>query len=139
MADDCLKFGPFLACPLFRAQAFEAKVRSCVAVPRGYIVGLWGGDTAMIRSELIQKIADENPHLFQRDVEKIVNTIFEEITGAMARGDRVELRGFGAFSVKKRDQRVGRNPRTGESVHVDEKHVPFFKTGKLLRDRLNGA
>lgn len=91
----------------------------------------------MIRSELIQKIADENPHLFQRDVEKIVNTIFEEITNAMSRGDRVELRGFGAFSVKKRDARVGRNPRTGEAVQVEEKHVPFFKTGKLLRDRLN--
>lgn len=92
----------------------------------------------MIRSELIQKIADENPHLYQRDVENIVNTIFEEITGAMANGDRVELRGFGAFSVKKRDARVGRNPRTGESVSVEQKHVPFFKTGKLLRDRLNG-
>ncbi|MCV2863620.1 integration host factor subunit beta [Albidovulum sediminicola] len=92
----------------------------------------------MIRSELIQKIADENPHLFQRDVERIVNTIFEEIVSALARGDRVELRGFGAFSVKKRDSRQGRNPRTGASVEVDEKHVPFFKTGKLLRDRLNG-
>jgi len=92
----------------------------------------------MIRSELIQIIADENPHLYQRDVERIVNTIFEEITGAMSQGDRVELRGFGAFSVKKRDERTGRNPRTGEAVQVDEKHVPFFKTGKLLRDRLNG-
>jgi len=92
----------------------------------------------MIRSELIQKIADDNPHLYQRDVERIVNTIFDEITSAMAHGDRVELRGFGAFSVKKRDSRVGRNPRTGETVNVEEKHVPFFKTGKLLRDRLNG-
>ncbi|MDG2231986.1 integration host factor subunit beta [Rhodobacteraceae bacterium nBUS_24] len=92
----------------------------------------------MIRSELIQIIADQNPHLFQRDVERIVNTVFDEITNAMANGDRVELRGFGAFSVKKRDARVGRNPRTGESVSVSEKHVPFFKTGKLLRDRLNG-
>jgi integration host factor subunit beta len=92
----------------------------------------------MIRSELIQKIADENPHLYQRDVERIVNTIFDEVTSAMSRGDRVELRGFGAFSVKQRDARVGRNPRTGETVSVDEKHVPFFKTGKLLRDRLNG-
>lgn len=92
----------------------------------------------MIRSELIQKIADDNPHLYQRDVERIVNTVFEEVTGAMARGDRVELRGFGAFSVKQRDARVGRNPRTGETVQVEEKHVPFFKTGKLLRDRLNG-
>ncbi len=84
----------------------------------------------MIRSELIQKLADENPHLYLRDVEKIVNTVFEEIIEAMSRGDRVELRGFGAFSVKKRDHRIGRNPRTGESVEVDEKHVPFFKTGK---------
>ena len=92
----------------------------------------------MIRSELIQKIADENPHLYQRDVERIVNTIFEEIVTAMSSGDRIELRGFGAFSVKKRDGRVGRNPRTGEAVQVEEKHVPFFKTGKLLRDRLNG-
>jgi integration host factor subunit beta len=92
----------------------------------------------MIRSELIQKLVDENPHLFQRDVELIVNTIFDEIIDTMARGDRVELRGFGAFSVKKRDARIGRNPRTGESVSVSEKHVPFFKTGKLLRDRLNG-
>ena len=92
----------------------------------------------MIRSELIQKIAEENPHLYQRDVERIVNTIFNEITHAMAEGNRVELRGFGAFSVKKRDARTGRNPRTGEAVQVEEKHVPFFKTGKLLRDRLNG-
>jgi integration host factor subunit beta len=92
----------------------------------------------LIRSELIQKIADENPNLFQRDVERIVNTIFEEITDALANGDRVELRGFGAFSVKTRDARVGRNPRTGEAVSVDKKKVPFFKTGKLLRDRLNG-
>jgi integration host factor subunit beta len=97
-----------------------------------------GEKPPMIRSELIQKIADENPHLYQRDVEKIVNVIFDEIIEAMARGDRVELRGFGAFSVKKRDARTGRNPRTGEAVDVEEKHVPFFKTGKLLRDRLNG-
>jgi integration host factor subunit beta len=101
------------------------------------------GSSPMIRSELIQKIFEENQdrssenQLTMRDAEKIVNTIFDEITGAMARGDRVELRGFGAFSVKKRDARVGRNPRTGESVDVEEKHVPFFKTGKLLRDRLN--
>ncbi|SEN48699.1 integration host factor subunit beta [Palleronia salina] len=91
----------------------------------------------MIRSELIQKIADENPHLTQRDVERIVGTVFDQIIDALARGDRVELRGFGAFSVKKRDARMGRNPRTGEAVQVEAKHVPFFKTGKLLRDRLN--
>lgn len=92
----------------------------------------------MIRSELIQIVAEENPHLYQRDVERIVNTLFEEIIEAMANGDRVELRGFGAFSVKHRDARTGRNPRTGEAVDVDAKAVPFFKTGKLLRDRLNG-
>jgi len=92
----------------------------------------------MIRSELIQKISEENPHLVQQDVARIVNTIFSEITEALASGNRVELRGFGAFSVKKRDARIGRNPRTGESVQVDQKYVPFFKTGKLLRDRLNG-
>ena len=92
----------------------------------------------MIRSELIQIIADENPHLYQRDVERIINTVFSEITEALAKGDRVELRGFGAFSVKSRDARIGRNPRTGEPVEVASKAVPFFKTGKLLRDRLNG-
>jgi integration host factor subunit beta len=97
-----------------------------------------GGTSRMIRSELIQKIADENPHLTQRHVERIVNTVFEEIVEALAKGDRVELRGFGAFSVKSRDARVGRNPRTGEAVQVEDKKVPFFKTGKLLRDRLNG-
>ena len=91
----------------------------------------------MIKSELIQKIAEENPHLYQRDVERIVGTIFDEIIEAMASGNRVELRGFGAFSVKNRDSRQGRNARTGETVMVEEKFVPFFKTGKLLRDRLN--
>lgn len=92
----------------------------------------------MIKSELIQQIAEDNPHLYQRDVERIVSTLFEEITAALARGDRVELRGFGAFSVKKRDARMGRNPRTGESVPVPEKAVPFFKAGKELRERMNG-
>jgi len=91
----------------------------------------------VIKSELIQKIALANPHLYQRDVERIVNVVFNEIIEALARGDRVELRGFGAFTVKRRAPRVGRNPRTGAAVNVDEKHVPFFKTGKELRDRLN--
>ena len=91
----------------------------------------------MTKSELIARLAEANPHLFQRDVERIVSTIFDEISNALARGDRVELRGFGAFSVKRRDARVGRNPRTGDSVQVAEKHIPFFKTGKQLRDRLN--
>ncbi|MEK9645760.1 MAG: integration host factor subunit beta [Alphaproteobacteria bacterium] len=92
----------------------------------------------MTKSELILRLAEKNPHLYQRDVERIVSTIFDEISGALARGDRVELRGFGAFSVKSRDARVGRNPRTGESVKVSRKYVPFFKSGKDLRDRLNG-
>ena len=91
----------------------------------------------MIKSELIQKIADRNPHLYLRDVEKIVNAILDEITAALTRGDRVELRGFGAFSVKHRNARQGRNPRTGAKVSVDEKAVPFFKTGKEMRERLN--
>ena len=91
----------------------------------------------MIKSELIQKIANANPHLFHRDIEKIVNVLFDEIVAAMARGDRVELRGFGAFTVKHRSPRTGRNPRTGTTVSVGEKFVPFFKTGKELRERLN--
>jgi integration host factor subunit beta len=91
----------------------------------------------MTKSELIQKLSEANAHLYQRDIETIVTAIFDEIAAALARGDRVELRGFGAFSVKHRDARVGRNPRTGDSVSVGEKHIPFFKTGKQLRDRLN--
>ncbi len=93
----------------------------------------------MTKSELIQRISEKNPHLYLRDVEKIVDTIFDEITKALASGNRVELRGFGAFSVKEREARTGRNPRTGESVVVDAKRLPFFKTGKALRDRLNGG
>jgi integration host factor subunit beta len=92
----------------------------------------------MTKSELILKIGELNPHLYQRDVERIVSTIFDEISAALARGDRVELRGFGAFSVKQRNARLGRNPRTGDAVEVERKAVPFFKTGKQLRDRLNG-
>ena len=93
----------------------------------------------MTKSELILRLAALNPHLYQRDVERIVSTIFDEITEALANGHRVELRGFGAFSVKRRDARIGRNPRTGTAVEVAEKYVPFFKTGKQLRDRLNGG
>jgi len=91
----------------------------------------------MVKSELIARLAEENPHLYQRDIERFVSTIFEEISRALARGDRVELRGFGAYSVKRRAARQARNPRTGEAVYVAEKHVPFFKTGKELRQRLN--
>jgi len=91
----------------------------------------------MIKSELVQIIADKNPHLYYRDVENLVNAILDEITVALADGKRVELRGFGAFSVKNRPARVARNPKTGSQVTVDEKWVPFFKTGKELRERLN--
>ena len=93
----------------------------------------------MIKSELVQIISNRNPHLYQRDVENIVNAVLEEITETLAAGNRVELRGFGAFSVKNRPAREGRNPRTGETVMVEEKWVPFFKTGKELRNRLNGG
>ena len=91
----------------------------------------------MIKSQLIQRISQKNPHLYHRDVERIINTVFDKIVDALGDGDRVELRGFGAFSVKERQSREGRNPRTGESVQVEAKRVPFFKTGKELRERLN--
>ena len=91
----------------------------------------------MIKSQLLRRIADHNPHLYARDVEKIVGAILDEITAALTRGDRVELRGFGTFSVKRREPKVGRNPRTGAKVEVEAKMYPSFKTGKELRDRLN--
>jgi integration host factor subunit beta len=91
----------------------------------------------MIKSELIAKLAAENPHLTQRDVERVVTVILEKMIEALEDGGRVELRGFGAFSVRSRPARAGRNPRTGEPVDVRAKHVPFFKSGKELRARLN--
>jgi integration host factor subunit beta len=91
----------------------------------------------MIKSELIDRLAAENPHLTQKDVEKIVGVILDTMTGALSEEGRVELRGFGAFSVRSRPARVGRNPRTGETVSVPAKSVPFFKSGKELRERLN--
>ena len=93
----------------------------------------------MTKSELIAGLAADNPHLRGQDLEIIVATIFDQITGALARGERVELRGFGAFTIKHRDARIGRNPRTGEAVPVDEKSVPFFKAGKELRERVNAG
>ncbi|MBD19993.1 MAG: integration host factor subunit beta [Rhodospirillaceae bacterium] len=93
----------------------------------------------MTKSELILLLAEKNPHLFHRDVERIVTKVFDEISEALARGDRVELRGFGAFSIKNRESRTGRNPRTGESVQVLRKSVPFFKVGKDLKQRLNAT
>ena len=91
----------------------------------------------MIKSELVQKIADRYPELYQRDAENVVNAILDEIGNALARGDRVEIRGFGAFSTKQRDARVGRNPRTGDHVPVEEKLVPVFRAGKEMRERSN--
>lgn len=93
----------------------------------------------MTKSELVADLAAANPHLLQRDVEQIVAAIFDEITAALARGDRVELRGFGAFTIKHRGARTGRNPRTGDAVPVSEKSVPFFKAGKELRERVNNG
>ena len=91
----------------------------------------------MIKSELVQLIANRNPHLFLRDVENIVNAIFEEITEALASGNRVELRGFGAFSIKNRPARTGRNPRTGEEIKIKKAKVPKFRPGKALKDAVN--
>lgn len=91
----------------------------------------------MIKSELVQRLAEHNPHLYQRDIEKLVNAILGTISDALARGDRVELRGFGTFGVKNRGARTGRNPKTGDFVAVPEKAAPIFKTGKEMRRRLN--
>ena len=91
----------------------------------------------MTKSDLTKRLAEANPHLYLRDIERIVATVFEEMTQALERGDRVELRGFGAFSVRSRGARVGRNPRTGSEVDVPDKAVPYFKTGKEMRERLN--
>ena len=91
----------------------------------------------MTKSELVQKLAEAYPELHHDDVERTVATIFDGIAAALIRGDRVELRGFGAFSVKRRDARIGRNPRTGDSVRVATKHIPFFKSGRKLRALVN--
>lgn len=91
----------------------------------------------MTKSELIARLAELNPSLYHRDLEQLVNTVFETISEALERGDRVELRGFGAFSLRERKARIGRNPRTGESVNVATKTIPFFKMGKGMRERLN--
>jgi integration host factor subunit beta len=96
-----------------------------------------GLEIFMTRSELIAGLAEDNPHLTVADVERIVAAFFDEMTSALARGERVELRGFGAFTVKRRNARSGRNPRTGETVEVAQKSVPFFKAGKELRERIN--
>ncbi len=91
----------------------------------------------MIRSELLQALAADNPDLRAEEVEQVVDIFFDEIVARLAEGGRVELRGFGTFSTRARDARIGRNPRTGESVDVGAKRVPYFKPGKEMRDRLN--
>ena len=91
----------------------------------------------MIKSELVHRVASANTHLYQREVEKLVGSIFDEITDAMSRGDRVELRGFGVFSVRMRQARTGRNPRTGATVSVRKKALPFFRPAKEIYRRLN--
>jgi integration host factor subunit beta len=93
----------------------------------------------MTKSELVHKLSEQFSGMSLRDVEKAVDVVFGEISSALAKGNRVELRGFGAFSVRYRERRVGRNPRTGEKVEVEGKHVPFFKAGKGLRERLNST
>jgi len=93
----------------------------------------------MIRSELLQALCNDNPDLRPEEVEQVVDIFFEEISTRLAEGGRVELRGFGTFSTRKREARTGRNPRTGDSVHVPEKSVPYFKPGKEMRERLNAG
>ena len=95
------------------------------------------GFFVMTKSELIARLAAQNPSLYHRDIERLVNTIFDTITEALVVGDRIELRGFGAFSLREREGRMGRNPRTGEAVSVNAKRMPFFKMGKGMRERLN--
>lgn len=91
----------------------------------------------MIRSELLQTLAKDNPDLRAEEIEQVVDIFFDEITKRLAEGGRVELRGFGAFSTRERESRTGRNPRTGETVSVPAKRVPYFKPGKEMRERLN--
>jgi integration host factor subunit beta len=91
----------------------------------------------MIKSELVNRLSESNPHVFHRDMEKVVNAVLSEIATALERGNRIEIRGFGAFSVKVRAARASRNPRTGAPVQVDSKKRPYFRMGKELRKRLN--
>jgi integration host factor subunit beta len=91
----------------------------------------------MIKSDLVWRIRAQNPHLRLRDVEKIVDAILDEIAATLSRGNRIELRGFGTFSVKVREARTGRNPRTGALVRVPKRATPHFKAGQEVRERLN--
>jgi integration host factor subunit beta len=111
--------------PQLRAQASRLKglAGSCFCLP-------------MIRSELVARIAAQNPHLYERDCEAVVNAILDRIEAALVAGERVEIRGFGAFTTKEKQARQGRNPRTGESVVVAEKRTVQFRPGKEIRQRL---
>jgi integration host factor subunit beta len=120
--------------PITTLSALKRLAKSTMVAPLSATVR-----TRMIKSELIAKLAEENPHLTQRDIERVVGVILERMIQALETGGRVELRGFGALSVRSRDARAGRNPRTGEPVDVRAKHVPFFKSGKELRERLNAS
>ncbi len=106
-------------------------VKSDISIDRGF-------EKRMTKVELIRLLANENPSLLYRDVERIVAVIFEEVSSALANGDRVEIRGFGSFSVKHHPARIGRNPRSGAVVEIPDRYLPAFKTGKLMRDCLNG-
>lgn len=141
---DCAAIATIPRKPLFRSGLSQLVVdleRALwqVAPGRRLAEGLPTRGQGMIKSELVARLAERYPHLYHRDVERIVSTVLEQIATALANGDRVELRGFGAFSVKVRPARQGRNPRTGEAVSVEEKRVPFFRTGKELRERLNAG
>jgi integration host factor subunit beta len=115
-------------------QRYRGRASRAASLPQSYTITR---DTTNLC--VVQRIAAQNSLLFQRDVEKIINTVLNEIVSALARGDRVELRGFGAFSVRKRPARTGRNPRTGAHVHIDAKSVPYFRTGKEMHERINRA
>ena len=122
-----------------RRGAASQSVRKQVPLRRrrGAAEGWDAGIGGMTRSGLIKRLAAANPQLYLRDIERIVDTVFEQIGSTLARGDRVELRGFGAFSTRARGERLGRNPRTGNEVAVPGKVVPHFKPGKAMLDRLN--
>jgi integration host factor subunit beta len=99
--------------------------------------GQYVGGLAVIRSELVQKLCDDHPDLTVKEIERVVTAFFDSVIDQLSEGGRVELRGFGAFSTREREARRGRNPRTGASVDVDAKRVPYFKPGKEMRERLN--
>jgi integration host factor subunit beta len=127
-APKCARGSPPQQPVVTRYVAFGSKVGSIYDCHLGY---------AMLKSELVLRLRARYPHLYERDIEKIVKVVLEQIIGALARGDRVELRGFGAFTARRREARNGRNPRTGAAVSVSAKALPFFKTGKEMRKRLN--